>query len=679
MADTATLKLKAKAKAKAERERGIEAPETPVAVLDEPAPGDPRGEGFMGGLFPATSISTQNTQGLTPEQIQAEKQKAIEMSPWGALAKPEAGAAPLVPMAEDAFSFLTRSAEGIKRLISGQGAEGYMEAMTDPHASIFQESRESDAEFWDKQADSQENPALKKMYQGFQIMNTMGYGALEDPGTYFMPLQGLFRRMKGQLPLAGAPTKSLTDPSGLPLTPAQAKGKDISIVESYAQANPFTQDIPLKIKERQMGKLKETTSNVAKKMGAKSVDDIAQGGSARGALIEQRVKEYENINQNLFKKGEDFIQREVGQRPINFSKVDVFGPSKAGLVDAAGKPIISVIEKVYKSQAMKRMEDYLERAGHTLGQPAKNIRDISKETIIKAEKFYGDIKEARSVSDLMKVKRNIADEVFDGVQKGFFTGEKNISFLRGINKQMNDAIEESIIHLSPGVEGEDLAGVFRSMNKQYEMNLDALMTPSKKLGLGRADLKHEDVIGKIKLLGVKNLKKIKEKAKKSLSVRPIYEELQRGAYEDLIGKSINRKTMQLSPDKLATAWNTMDSGLKKSLFPESVVAETDKLVSTLQKISAGDLARLNPSGTAKVNFLTKVFRNKVDAASALMGYPLVKHYYKSGKLPHESVWNLLRGSDGKMYITSNKLNKMAKAESIGNFLRSELNLTREEK
>lgn len=618
--------------------------------------------GVIGALFPRT----QQTAQAAPDEPPVP-------GPMYGMGGPEAHKEWLV-MADDIFSFTTRAAEGLKRMLTGQGAEGMRSALQDPEASVFQNTREADAAFWNDLAEKSDNAAEKGLFKTLGFMNSAGWGALEDPTTLLFPLKKIVDQIPGAIPLKGVAKRELVSSGGLPLTPAQAAGQERSLFESYAQANPFTEDIPLNIRNRQVEKIQQTASKISKDMGGVPVEQLGESRSVRGSLIEEKAKDFKNINQKLFAEGEALIQKAVGQKPINFKEFDVFGPSKTGLVDQYGKPIKSVVDRVVKTNAMEKMKEMLGRIGHEIGTEPQNIRGISKNAIKTSQRFYGDIKAARNVNDLLNVKRNIAGEVFDDVQKGLFSGEKDISFLRGINKQMNDALEESIVALSPGVGGEQLADAFRSMNKQYESNLDALSTPAKKLGIGRQDFKPEDVLGKIKLIGSKNLNKIKEAAKKKPEIKPIYEELQRGAYEDLIFKSLNKNTMQISPDKLASAWNSMDGGFKKSIFPPNVIGEVDKLVRTLQKISSGDLAKMNPSGTGKVNFLTRVFTHPVDAATALLGYPVAKWYYKTGKLPHQSAWNLIRGDSGKIYLNSNKMAKMRNAQSLGNFIRSELNV-----
>ena len=73
-----------------------------------------------------------------------------------------------------------------------------------------------------------ENTALKKLYQGRQVLGTMGYALAEDPTTVLSPGKGLGgaigKTSKAMKP-AGVPMEILNPKGGFPLTPAQAKGK----------------------------------------------------------------------------------------------------------------------------------------------------------------------------------------------------------------------------------------------------------------------------------------------------------------------------------------------------------------------------------------------------------------------------------------------------------------------
>lgn len=542
------------------------------------------------------------------------------------------------------------------------------EALAGKDPGILKKDRQQVREFWGNLSQGTDNPVYKKVFQTLGVLGEGGYGLFEDPLGFATQGIKTGAREIAQMRLRGAPRAALTTAEGIPLSPAQALGKERSSWELYAQSNPFTEDIPLRLKELQLAKLEETASGISKGIGGQPARNIEK--SVRGDIIERKITDFKNITQKQFREGEDLIKSSIGKAPINLRKVDVFGPSKAGLIDAQGKPINNVIHQVSQTNAVDKMDNMLRSVGHEIGDPVSNIGGISDKAITKTLKFRKDIAGAKNINDLLNVKKNISGEVFSDVEKGIFTGDRDVSFLRGINHELNNAIEESIKAVSPGVSGENLASTFRAINKNYGDNLDALMSPSKKFGIGRADFRPEDVIGKIKLIGSKNLKNLKEASKTKPEVKAIYEELQKGAYEDLLSKSMNYKTMELSPDSFTSNWGKLDAGTKNALFDHGTVGEIDKLIEVYKKVTSGDLAKFNPSGTAKAQFINKVFKDPGAAFTALATGLFVKRYYKTGKLPHQSVVNLLRTSGNKVYMTADKLKTIQKASSLGQFLRT---------
>ena len=634
-------------------------------------------------LLPATKAYHESNPQVPQEVARADMMEHYDTpvaSAWArGLGRPEAAAnTPLAQTFDDVTGFLTKLTEGGRRMFTGQGVEGLISALQDPKAGIFQGSREETASFWNEQANNAPNAVMKKVYQTMGVLGSGGYGLAEDPiGTVASGGSSLLGKTGKKIPIAGVAKKDLLSPEGVPWTPAQAKGQNVSMVESYSQANPFTQKIPMEIQQKQMEVIQETIGNVSKSLKGNTPKNIE--GSVRGDIIQQRVLDAKNVTQKQFAEGNQKIMEAVGQKPVNFSEVDLMGPSKSGLVDAKGKPIIGVIGKVWKSNAMDNVKRLLSDAKHELGQPITNTRPVSAKAIERMEGFYNELADAKNIEELLNNKRNITGDIFDDVQRGLFSNEKDILWLRSINGELNNAIEASIRTVSPGVPGETLANTFRSINKMYEDNLDALMHPSKVIGVGKDGFRPEDVLGKIKLIGSANLNKMKKASKSKPEIKAVYNEMQTAAYESLIFNSMDFKSMQIIPGKFVTNWNKMDKGLKTSIFPDKVILENDKIVANYNKSRMGDLKEINPSGTGKMNFLTAIWKKPVDATTAALMYFPVKTYYSKGSLPHQTIWNMVRGSDGKLGLTAKKRAAIIKAQSMGNFLRSSLNLKEKEK
>lgn len=550
----------------------------------------------------------------------------------------------------DIFSRFPAIVEGL----SGERSIG--EVLQDPDPGILRGERKQTREYWAELASGTDNPVYKKVFQALGVLGEGGFGAFEDPlGALTSGLKGGARALSKR-ELRGVPRADLISPEGIPLTPAQAAGKEVSTTEAYAQANPFTQGIPGKIKEQQLEMLGGTASRASEKLGGLPVGQIDL--PVRGSIIEKKAEILKDVVGKKFRAGEEIVKGKAGEGLLK-SDVTTFPGSIRGDVTV--------------SKATQKMDKMLESIGHTPGEAVKNIGEINDRTIKKFLKYKNDVTDAKNVGELINVKRNIGNEIFEDAQKGLFSGEKNQSFLKGINSKLNESIEESIKSAFPGKMGDEVSSTFKEINKMYSDNLDLMKGPAKKLGLGRGDFNSGNVTRRIKEIDFKVLEKLKTASKKNPEIKAVYDELSKGTYEDVLYNSLNKEGI-LSPDKFTTNWNKIQPATKRAIFPKEIINEVDKLVSTYNKISKGDLAKLNPSGTARMNFLNRVKTNPTDAFTAILGYLPVKHYYKTGKLPHESALNVIRSTGNKAYLTADKLKQIQKASTLGQFLRAELKL-----
>lgn len=599
---------------------------------------------------------------------------------------------PLFAAFEDVFSSFTRGLAGLKNVAMGEGSEGFVKALQDPQAGIFKESREDALKFWSDKAKAEDNVDLKQFYTTMGTLSSIGYGLAEDPTTYLGPgigAGGLAKGISGKMKPAGVPRKALISPEGVPLSPAQALGKESSFPELYFQMNPLTAKRPAELKIRQEKILKGKASKVSEKLNGKMADEIDP--SKRGGVIEELAETAERITKERFAEGEAKIKQAVGRSPANYKEINMLDPVKPGLVDKNLRPITNVVRKVIKTDATQRIDNMLKGIGYEVPDKFKNIKvefkslgelsgtkKIGPDGIKKALEFRNNIIEAKTVSELMNVKQTISSELFKVEQKGLFQkGGRDLGFLKGINESLNKAIEESIKTIAPGQLGENLADVFKGMNKMYGDNIDALKFQTKKLSIGRQDFDPANVLAKIRRIGSKNLNKMKEQAANKPEIKALYKELQKGAYEDLLYRSLD-KTYTINPTKFVNSWQSLDKTMRKSLFPQSLIGEVDKLVDTFKRVTSGDLAKFNPSGTARANLVARLMDNPKTIFTSVLSWPAAHLYYKTGDLPHQSIWNLIKASGGGVYMTTKKLNNLRRAESLGNVIRAEYRTGKEE-
>lgn len=569
----------------------------------------------------------------------------------------------------DAFGHDAAAFEGLIKSISKRDLGEFEKAFSNPDPGIFREEREDLRGYWQDLSKETDSKPLKKIYSLMGFLGEAGYGALESP---FGLLTGTVRagaKQLSKLKPRGVDPKDLISPEGIPFTPAQFKGQESSFIESTAQLNPFTSSIPENIKAKQIGMTEDLLNVAGGKIGAKPVSQMDKGLS--GETIEKAFGTAKETVSKKFQEGEGLIQDLTGELPLSGDIKMVSVESKSGLLDEFGKPI-KTQKPIFTSKAVKSVDELLEGKGYKIGDEIKNTKSISGETIKKSLKFRKDIRDANTIKELINTKRNIQDEIFQDVKSGLFAGKKDQAFLKSIHKDLNDSIEESM-RSSFKVDGiskegaDTVADTYRAINKMYKDNIELLNEPSKILSIGKG--KSDNIVQRLKAMGSDNLNKIKTASKTKPEIKALYDEISRGAYEDIIFRSMTKG--KVSPDKFMTNWSEISKNrkLRSALFPEDMIQEVDKQVRNFQKMSKGDLAKMNPSGTARALTISNVAKNKMDALQLALWYYPIKHYYKSGKLPQESAINFMSLTGKK--ISQNKLLKLANESSTyGHFLRA---------
>jgi len=480
--------------------------------------------------------------------------------------------------------------------------------------------------------------------KALRLVTDMGFEIAGDPTVL---LGGMFKgaaKRAAKMDYRGVPQSDLTK-GGFKVTPAQAADKATGTgarLEQHAQTNPFTEKIPLDIKEGNIAELQKQINQTSEGIGGQPVETLS--GAIRGQKIEDVAEATQDISKKLYGAGEDVITKPISKNPINYTeeKVLVKKGKKPGSLGLKGTP--DEFKIVPTNDASKMVERSLSRAGHRVGDKVKNIGAINDKTIKQALKYKDDIADAKTIKDLINTKRNIAQETFDATDLGLFKGDANQSFLKGINATLNKALGNTIEMVVPKESSKNVLNAYNTINKQYSDVIDIMSPITSKLGVGKKTSQAQNVIDKIKLISPKNLRAIKEGG---IELKPIYDELSRGGFESIVKKSTNQSTKTVSPDKFLSEWGKLDSELKSALFPKELVSNMDELSDIVRITGRNDLNKLNPSGTAKANFLNNVWSNKIDAIQSMFKYSAVKHYYKTGKLYRESALNLIKKTGEK--------------------------------
>lgn len=158
---------------------------------------EPALEGVGARLFPSTAQAVQ--QGIQPtEQVTFPPEKPGEPtiggpSGFGALARPEAGAAPIVPLLSDIGSLTTRALDAFKDLATGGGIEGFKATLSDPEAGILKGTRKETEKFYDDRIKESDSAIEKGIFTTLKVLATTGFGIIEDPATIATAIGKVFQ------------------------------------------------------------------------------------------------------------------------------------------------------------------------------------------------------------------------------------------------------------------------------------------------------------------------------------------------------------------------------------------------------------------------------------------------------------------------------------------------------
>lgn len=510
------------------------------------------------------------------------------------------------------------------------------------------------------------NTDLKILQQAGNTMFEMGGDGFVIGGI----LKAVLKKI-GKTALKGVPKSDLTQ-GGFKMSPAQTMEdgpikQKLEAKELKAQANPYTSDIPRKLEEHNLDLLQKKVSGSSEGLGGKDIPGVRHGES-RGQAIGKTGMEVQEKGHKLYQKGEDVITRPISESriPGTIKETKIMEPT--GLLDEAGEPLMKeTIKEEFVNNASLKLNKMLDDAGYKGGK-IKQTAKIGDETIKATLKFRDQIAEAQTMGELINVKRNIADDIFKGNKEGIFTGDKNQKFLRKINKSLNESIEETILSQFPKKDRDSFVKAYRSMNKQLSNNIKLMAEPGKTLKLGKSNFNAGKVMDDIQSIPPDRLEDLKKASKTDQTIKPFYEELQRGAFESLIMKSSPKDGF--SPEKFRTAWTNIKPETKNALFPKSMVKDVDTYLSQYAKTTEGNIKKANPSGTAildaKLDDGITIITAGKNKLKALLTYSAIKHYYKNGKGFWQSTVNLgsYLARKGDKTLSKAQIDKIAKASAF---------------
>ena len=466
-----------------------------------------------------------------------------------------------------------------------------------------------------------------------------------EPGNILTPLAGSLgkRALKGPQGFRGIGSKELSDPeSGFqfkgsqtidPNVPGQGPRFDkAQRIEQSAQLNPFASGDVNEMTRQNVRAAGRGLEDVGSRVGV-DVKDVQ--ASRTGERIQESISGAKKDLTQRLKRTEETAISPVKERELPGEKVEKISQRESKILDPKGEKIkVQEVTTSIKTDAVKNIDKKLESVGHVIGKEVENTGKAGKKAISKMLEYKKDVKQAKDIGQLLNVRRNIQDDIFENTSKGVFTSEKDINFLKQAYTSINNDIKSAIKKTLPGTEGQQIVKTFENMNKSFSDSYDVLSEVGG--NLVRSSTKIQDVVDKIKLIDAKKLRALKESNDPLL--KGLHKDMQKGAFESLIAKSIDEG--ELSSAKLVTEWKNLGK-VKGELFEPQMIKEMDKLVDNVKKSGLKSLRSFNPPNTGAAVSLndaqTKLQSNLRQRFNSIGQ----KYFIRTGKTPTQSVLNLL--------------------------------------
>jgi hypothetical protein len=478
----------------------------------------------------------------------------------------------------------------------------------------------------------------------------------------------------GKIPLKGVPKEALTQ-DGFQLPPSKVTGDDFSrgaLLEKEAIIDPRTQKIPADLQKKNLERLQEKISGASTTRGGQTIE--ALNPSSRGIGIENKAEE---VGIQAGKKFSD-IERQV-IKPIQKESLptEVVGQKTISIDPMTNK---KELQDIIKTNITKKMDGLKNELG--FDDPSRGLGNlkVKKNTAKKISEYSEDLSGAKTLESLIDTKRNIQDEIFEGLSQGTYGQTRDKIAMKKVYGKINESIEETVSKVLPDEFSKDAVNLWKQMNREFSEAAGIMKSPSKRLSLEK-DIASSDIPRKIQKLKVENINKLKEVSKTNPDVKAFYDELSRGAFEDIMRTAKGKEDI-ISPKKFQSAWRDYDKGVKEALFEPEFIKDMNSLDEISELIKGGDIASVNPSKTTIARIIFETGKRAIRPDRLILDglkYMSVKHYYNTGKLYRQSAVNIMiKGSKKGAEVLGNKeVNAILNAENLSNYLKSQLR-TKEE-
>lgn len=224
------------------------------------------------------------------------------------------------------------------------------------------------------------------------------------------------------------------------------------------------------------------------------------------------------------------------------------------------------------------------------GNETWNNKAIGRGAIKELLKFKRQVGNAKNTGDLLTQLRNFRKRIdFGGENNGKLFPSKSDEYIlmtdvdnrlrENIKTQLRDQAKDSGI-------ADDLVNLWDANNASWKNTVEAISSVQNGIGIGR--LNAEEYIGKIRDIGIKDLKNLKEFATKNNDIKPVWDEIQTGFFDNLVKRNIKEGSLDIAGFR--KMWLSPEiNELKGVLLDRDRIRQINKALVDIRKYGVKDV------------------------------------------------------------------------------------------
>lgn len=306
--------------------------------------------------------------------------------------------------------------------------------------------------------------------------------------------------------------------------------------------------------------------------------------AAKAEIANKNLEKALNLQEKLKREYAVVDAADVLDRTGDFTEAAVTLAKNHGLKDDAIKSVLlDAHNMVANAKPINILEDvtdsFLESTG--VGVRGKSY-GVQGNTVVppgalnEINGFKQYFRTGGTIRDALDQLRLIDNRIDYGGPNGdrlFSTGSQEGKALKMFRAKIADAIEDQVRVAGKG-NGEALEAAWIANRDAYSKTKSAFDMVRDGISTHSGD--HSNYIGRINKIGVENLRKIAAQAKDDADVAPIWNELRKGFYDNIIASGISGDGIDYKMMK--KAWDGIDNDLKTVMLPYNVASHLDNVL-----------------------------------------------------------------------------------------------------